>query len=307
MMTEVFMEIIKVTPRGYCQGVIRAIRTAIATAKDNPGVKITMLGMIVHNNYVVEQCRSLGIDFVEDPGASRLELLDKIDEGIVIFTAHGVSDEVRRKAADKGLKIADATCPDVIKTHTLVRDHTKNGDVLYIGRKNHPESEGTIQLSPRVHLVTCTEDLRDLGPLENVLITCQTTLSVTDTQQIIQACIEKYPDATVAEEICNATRMRQEAVMNLKDADCLIVVGDPRSNNSNQLRQIAAHAGITDAYLVDSVLSLKEEMIKNKNRIAVTSGSSTPNSITDQVIGFLREYALTGRWELPESTEVRLL
>ena len=128
-----------------------------------------------------------------------------------------------------------------------------------------------------------------------------------DTRGIINACLEKYPKATVAEEICAATRMRQEAVMNLTDTDCLIVVGDPRSNNSNQLKRIAFDAGIKEAFLIGSVLDLKEEMVKNKNRIAVTSGSSTPNSLTNQVIDFLKQYAIDGIWQLPSEALVRLL
>lgn len=301
------MEVINVVPHGYCQGVIRAIQTAVKTANEHPDEKITMLGMIVHNQYVVRECEKLGIGFVEDPKKTREELLDLIDEGIVIFTAHGISDKVREKAEAKGLTVVDASCPDVIRTHTLVREHVKTGDVIYIGKKNHPESEGTVSLSDRIHLITKAEDVNELDGLENVLITCQTTLSLNDTAEIISACLKKYPDAKVAEEICSATRMRQEAVMKLKDTDCLIVVGDPRSNNSNQLRAIAFDAGIKEAYLIGSVLDLKEEMVKNKNRIAVTSGSSTPNSLTAQVIDYLRSYAVSGIWHLPDQAEIRLL
>jgi 4-hydroxy-3-methylbut-2-enyl diphosphate reductase len=301
------MEIISVIPRGYCQGVVRAIRTARKTAEENPGKTISMLGMIVHNRYVVEACRDLGIRFIEDPGKTRTELLDEIDEGIVIFTAHGVSDEVRQKAAAKGLTIVDATCPDVIRTHELVREHCRHGDVLYIGKKNHPEAEGTAGLSDRVHLISSVSDLDDLPALENVMITNQTTLSILDIGQIIDACLEKYPDAVISQEICNATRIRQEAVMNLKDTDCLLVVGDTRSNNSRQLAEIGRRSGIPETWLIGSVEDLKEEMIKNKNRIAVTSGSSTPNELTSQVISFLKEYAETGKFILPETVRCALL
>lgn len=301
------MEIISVTPRGYCQGVVRAIMTARRTVEQHPGEPVTMLGMIVHNRFVVEECRRMGIRFVEDPKKSRLDLLDEISEGVVIFTAHGVSDAVRLKAEKKGLTVVDATCPDVIHTHTIVREHARHGDVIYIGKKNHPESEGTVGLSEHVHLITCIEDLDDLHDLHDILITNQTTLSLLDTQDIIDACLKKWPDARIAREICNATRIRQEAVMELKDTDVLIVVGDPRSNNSNQLKQIGTRAGIQETFLIDSVLSLQEEMVKNKNRIAVTSGSSTPNSLTSQVISFLKEYAETGRFELPEEVSSSLL
>ena len=301
------MEIISVIPRGYCQGVVRAIRIAQKTAAENPDQPVTMLGMIVHNSYVVKACQELGIRFVEDPGKTRLELLDQISEGIVIFTAHGVSDDVRAKAAEKGLTAVDATCPDVLRTHTLVKEHCLYGDLIYIGKQNHPESEGTVSLSSRVHLVTKPEDVISLPDLENVMITTQTTLSIHDVQPVIQVCVNRFPDAVVMNEICSATRMRQEAVMKLKDTDVLIVVGDPRSNNSCQLKKIAESCGIRESWLIDSVLGLREEMIQNKNRIAVTSGSSTPNSITSQVISFLTRYAETGEFILPEHVDDRLL
>lgn len=302
------MEIISVIPRGYCQGVVRAIQIAHKTAREHTKEPVYMLGMIVHNQFVVEACKKEGIQFIESPDKTRLELLDEIDHGIVIFTAHGISDAVRKKAADKHLTIVDASCPDVEKTHKLVKDHiAKGGDVLYIGKKGHPESEGTVSLSDHVHLITSKEDINHLKGLRHVLITNQTTLSILDTKDIIEACLKAYPDAQVSSEICNATRIRQEAVMHLKDVDVLIVVGDKRSNNSNQLKQIGLSSGIHDAYLIDSVSDLEEDMVKGRNRIAVTSGSSTPNELTKQVIDFLKQYALDGKWNLPEPASVHLI
>lgn len=302
------MEIISVTPRGYCQGVVRAIQIAHKTAQENQGVPITMLGMIVHNQYVVDACTKAGIHFVEDPLKTREELLDEIEEGIVIFTAHGISNRVREKAVQKGLKVVDASCRDVIKTHEIVMAAVNaDRDVLYIGKKGHPESEGTIGLSQRVHLITCCEDVKKYLHLKNVFITNQTTLSLLDTEKIIDACLKVYPDAEVAQEICNATTIRQQAVMKLKDIDLLIVVGDPRSNNSNQLKQIGLNAGIPDCLLIESAQSLKESDVKEKNRIAITSGSSTPNELTSQVISLLQEYAKTGIWKEAEPIEASLL
>ena len=299
------MEIIKVIPRGYCQGVVRAIRIAQETAINYPDRTIFMLGMIVHNRHVVQECEKLGIHCLESAGLTRLELLDQIDEGIVIFTAHGVSDAVYEKARKKGLTIIDATCPDVEKTHRLIRDHSKNGDVLYIGKKNHPEAEGALGISDRVHLISEPDDLAALDSLENVLITNQTTLSMLDTQTLIDACLRKYPDASVSPEICNATTMRQKAVMKLTDTDLLIVVGDPHSNNSNQLREIGKKAGIPAALLIETADDLKEEMIKDKARIAVTSGSSTPTALTDAVIATLTHYAETGEFiRIPEASAI---
>ncbi len=301
------MEIISVTPRGYCQGVVRAIRIAQDTAASYPDTPITMLGMIVHNSFVVEECRKLGIRFVEDPEKTREELLDQIDEGIVIFTAHGVSDSVREKAERKSLRTVDASCPDVLRTHDLVRSHAQNRDIIFIGKKNHPESEGTVSLSPRVHLVTDVSDIASLPDLKAPLIMTQTTLSIHDIGTMIDACRKRFANAEVMSEVCNATRMRQEAVMSLKDTDLLIVVGDPRSNNSLQLKRIGQSCGIPECLLIGSVMDLKEDILKNKNRIAVTSGSSTPNTITSQVIAFLKKYAEDGIFALPESIDSRLL
>ena len=301
------MEIIKVTPRGYCQGVVRAIRTARQTITENPGVPVYMLGMIVHNEFVVREFESLGMICLEDPAKTRLELLDQINSGIVIITAHGAGDEVFRKAREKGLTVVDATCPDVEKTHKLVREHVTHGDVVYIGKKNHPEAEGTISISPRVHLVTCVEDVESLPRLENILITCQTTLSVLETRKLISACMQRFPDASAAPEICSATRVRQEAVMNLKDTDLLIVVGDPRSNNSNQLRRIGTESGIPDCLMIESSADLTEEIIRDKKRIAVTSGSSTPTALTDGVIAVLEHYAATSVFDLSADTHSSIL
>lgn len=286
------MKIIPVIPRGYCQGVVRAIGIAKKTAQEYKGIPIHMLGMIVHNKYVVRECQNLGITCLEEPGKTRLELLDAIDDGVVIFTAHGVSDEVRRKAEKKGLVTVDATCPDVLKTHDLIRRHCQTSDVVYIGKKGHPEAEGAVGLSSRVHLVASEKDVEELDSgLQDVLITNQTTLSLLETAGITKRCLAKFPGSRCAPEICRATQVRQEAVMGLKDTDVLIVVGDPHSNNTNQLRQIGLSAGIRKVFLVENCTQLEESMLENAGTVAVTAGSSTPTILTSQVISFLQEYA----------------
>lgn len=292
------MEIIPVVPRGYCQGVVRAIQIAKTTVEQNPGIPVSMLGMIVHNRHVVEACNRLGIRCLDDPNKTRLELLDEVDEGIVILTAHGTSDLVKEKAKHKNLKIVDATCPDVTRTHDLVKKHCEYGDVIYIGKKNHPEAEGVVGLHRRVHMISNAEDIKNLPEnLENILITNQTTLSLLDTEHLITQCMERYPLAQAAPEICNATTIRQQAVMKLENIDVLIVVGDPHSNNSNQLKEIGKKVGIQKTYLVENCQELREEMVKGYQRIAVTSGSSTPNILTNQVIEFLKEYAKNRIWK----------
>ncbi|MBW9212394.1 MULTISPECIES: 4-hydroxy-3-methylbut-2-enyl diphosphate reductase [Terrabacteria group] len=300
------MKIISVQPRGYCHGVIRAIRLAQKTKEKYPNTPITILGMLVHNQHVVDVLAESGMQTIEDKNQDRLSLLDKIQEGIVLFTAHGVSPAVYQKAKEKGLQVVDATCPDVLKTHELIKDYAD--DVIYLGKKNHPESEGTVGLSKRVHLVSNLEDLKALQDIEihNPIITNQTTLSLLDLQDLIEACLKQYPNAKVVREICPATRLRQEAILNL-EADALYVVGDVRSNNSNQLAIIARKIGIPFVKMISSVNDIQESELIGKERIAITSGSSTPNALTNQVVSFLQEYEKTGKFELPVELNRQLL
>lgn len=295
------MEIIPVIPRGYCKGVVRAINLAKETAQKYPNTPITMLGMIVHNQYVVEACEKLGIHCIEEKGKTRLELLDKINDGIVIFTAHGVSEEVIKKAQQKGLITIDASCDDVTKTQSIVKDYLENNyDVLYIGKKNHPEAEAVVAISPHVHFIETEQDLDNLPSFNKVMITNQTTMSIFEIYKILEACKQKYADVEILDEICNATRIRQEAIMKLENIDCLLVVGDPKSNNSNKLKEIALERNIPSVYLLETAKDVEEEWIKDKNRIAVTSGASTPTYLTNQVIKMLQHYAETTELIKPE-------
>ena len=301
------MSVIPVKYKGYCQGVVLAISIALKTKKEHPNEKITILGMLVHNTHVVNKLKEEGIEVIEDKTKSRLELLDLVNEGIVIFTAHGVSDKVRKKAKEKGLIIVDATCPDVKKTYDIIKENINKHDIIYIGKKNHPESEGIIESFENIHFVTSIEDIKDLNDLHNPLVTNQTTLSILDTKKIIDGIKEKYSEAIINEEICNATRLRQEAILNLKDIDTLIVVGDKSSNNTKQLYNIARDINIENVYFLDSALDLNKEMLESKKNIAITSGSSTPNSVTNQVIETIKKYIDTDIFELPKEIDIRLL
>ncbi len=300
-------EVTAVTPRGYCQGVVRAIRIARETAAAYPDTPVHMLGMIVHNAHVVAACRELGISCLEDPARTRLELLEDISSGVVIFTAHGVSDAVYARAEEKGLIVVDATCPDVRKTHDLVREHCTHGDVIYIGKHRHPEAEGVAGISPRVHLIATAEEIDALPELHDILITNQTTLSILDTALLAERAVQRFPDAVMAPEICNATTIRQKAILALKDTDVLIVVGDPHSNNSNQLRELGKKAGIGTAYLIEDCSQLRPEMFADCRHVAVTSGSSTPTGLTSQVIEVIRSYAETGIWNPPAQVSAAVL
>ncbi|MED1852730.1 4-hydroxy-3-methylbut-2-enyl diphosphate reductase [Brevibacillus borstelensis] len=287
------MEVIKISPRGYCYGVVDAMVLALKTAQnfDLPR-PIHILGMIVHNAHVVESFEKMGVKTLD--GEDRLALLDQIDEGTVIFTAHGVSPEVRKKARDKGLTVVDATCPDVTKTHDLIREKVAEGyHVLYIGKKGHPEPEGAVGIAPdRVHLVQTVDEIEKLSmPTDRLIVTNQTTMSQWDVKHLMDAIIKRYPQVEVHNEICLATQVRQEAVAEqVGEADLTIVVGDPRSNNSNRLAQVAEEIAGVPAYRIADLSELDLEWLKGKKRVAVTSGASTPTPLTKEVIQFLEQY-----------------
>lgn len=281
------MELIKITPRGYCYGVVDAMQMVREAAK-NPDLPrpIYVLGLIVHNRHAVEELNELGVISLDGP--SRLELLDQIDSGTVIFTAHGVSPQVRIKAREKGLHCIDATCPDVTRTHDLIRALAAEGyRILYIGKKGHPEPEGAMGEAPdHVTLVETEADLDGLpAALPKVAVVTQTTLSKWDTEALIQAIVARYPHAQVHNEICLATQQRQEAAVKFgQEADVVLVVGDTRSNNSNRLVQVVQDVAGKPAYLVGQASDVDPQWLDGRERIAVTSGSSTPTRITREVI-----------------------
>lgn len=296
------MEVIRISPRGYCYGVVDAMVIAQNAAMDpNLPRPIYILGMIVHNQHVVDAFREKGIISLD--GENRLTILDQIDSGTVIFTAHGVSLEVRKKAKEKGLTVIDATCPDVIKTHILIEEKTKQGyEVIYIGKKGHPEPEGAIGVAPGyVHLIENDKDVEKLKlDSDKILVTNQTTMSQWDIAHIMNKVVEKFPRVEVHKEICKATQTRQEAVAEqAKESDLVIVVGDPRSNNSNRLAQVAEEIAGVPAYRISDLSELNTDWLKGKKRVAVTAGASTPTPLTTEIIDFLERFDDTNpdTWE----------
>ncbi|GIO05278.1 4-hydroxy-3-methylbut-2-enyl diphosphate reductase [Brevibacillus reuszeri] len=287
------MEVIKISPRGYCYGVVDAMVLALRTAQnfDLPR-PIHILGMIVHNAHVVEAFEKQGIKTLD--GEDRLALLDQVNEGTIIFTAHGVSPEVRKKAREKGLTVVDATCPDVTKTHDLIREKVADGyHVIYIGKKGHPEPEGAIGIAPEhVHLVQKVEELDALEVhADKLIVTNQTTMSQWDVKHLMDAIIKRFPRVEVHNEICLATQVRQEAVAEqVGEADVCIVVGDPRSNNSNRLAQVSEEIANVPSYRIADLSELDIEWLRGKKNVAVTSGASTPTPLTKEVISFLEQF-----------------
>lgn len=300
------MRVIKIAPRGYCYGVVDAMVLAaqVAAQPDLPR-PIYILGMIVHNQYVVDAFMEQGIQTLDGP--DRLSILNQIDHGTVVFTAHGVSPLVRKRAKDKGLTVIDATCPDVTRTHDLILDKVAQGyDVVYIGKRGHPEPEGAIGVAPgAVFLVEHESDIEqlpaDLGKRNKehasetkILVTNQTTMSQWDTEALVEQVLERFPTAFVFNEICNATQIRQNAVaQQAKEADLCIVVGDPRSNNSGRLAQVAREIAGVPAFRVADVTEIDPSWLIDKEVVAVTAGASTPTPITKEVIAYLEAFDAT--------------
>jgi len=287
------MKVINISPRGFCYGVVDAMVIAYNAALDqNLPRPIYILGMIVHNKHVTESFKEIGIYTVD--GVNRKEILDKIDSGTVIFTAHGISPEVVRLAKAKGLTTIDASCPDVQITHKLIKKYANDGyEIIYIGKKGHPEPEGAIGVVPdKVHLLSKLEEI-ELLPLtkEKLFVTNQTTMSQWDVAEIMAALQKRYPQIIVHKEICHATQIRQEAVAKqAQGCELTLVIGDIRSNNTNRLAQISLEQAHVPAKRIADLSELKIEWLKGIKKIAVTAGASTPTAIIREVVKFLEQF-----------------
>ncbi len=290
------MEVIKISPRGYCYGVVDALQIVRKVAKD-PAVPrpIYIIGQIVHNRHAIEELTNLGVVTLDGP--DRASILAEVTEGTVIFTAHGVSPLVKQRARERGLHCIDATCPDVTVTHDLVVDLVAKGYyILYVGKKGHPEPEGVLGEAPgHISLVENEADVDalKLTPAQEakLAVATQTTLSQWDTQRVVQYIKARYPHAEIHIEICAATQSRQEAVViQARGADLTVVVGDPRSNNTNRLVQVSEELAGVPAVRIEDLSQLNVEWLKGKKRVAVTAGASTPSQLTREVIRFLEQY-----------------
>ncbi len=285
-MTPDLQEIVLAEPRGFCAGVDRAIEI-VERALTKFGAPIYVRHEIVHNTYVVNDLKAKGAIFIED-------LADVPPGATLVFSAHGVSQEVRKEAAQRGFSVFDATCPLVTKVHVEVAKLHKEGyDFIMIGHKGHPEVEGTMgQLNEGIHLV---EDVADVATVQvaqasKLAVVTQTTLSVDDAAEILAAVKRRFPQVREPkqQDICYATQNRQDAVKVLAPTvDIVIVVGSPTSSNSNRLRELAQRLG-TEAYMVDAPDDLKPEWFEGKARVGLTAGASAPDILVQQVIERLR-------------------
>ncbi len=280
------MQVILANPRGFCAGVDRAI-DIVERALQLHGAPIYVRHEVVHNKYVVDDLRTKGAVFVEE--------LAEVPEGAtVVFSAHGVSQAIRREAQARKLKVFDATCPLVTKVHVEVaKMHDGRREIIMIGHAGHPEVEGTMgQVTGGMYLVESVGDVErlEVKDPDNLAFVTQTTLSVDDARAITEALRRRFPGIVGPrkDDICYATQNRQDAVKAMAArCEVVIVVGSPNSSNSNRLREVAANLGVP-AYMLDDAAGLKPEWIEGKEVIGVTAGASAPEVLVQAVVERLR-------------------
>jgi len=281
------IKLILANPRGFCAGVERAVDIVNRAIElfDSP---IYVKHEVVHNKFVIKSLEEKGVKFIED-----INVVPK--KSILIYSAHGVSLKVREDAESRNLKIFDATCPLVTKVHIEVHKHSELGrDVVLIGHDGHPEIEGTMgqykSKTGHIHLVETIDDIDNLVINNNNLAyVTQTTLSIDDTEQIIERLIKKFPNikAPIKDDICYATQNRQDAVKSiLKFCDSLIVIGSDNSSNSRRLTELAAKNNIP-SYLIDNKGDINLDNFKDRKVIGITAGASAPEILINEVTEFL--------------------
>jgi 4-hydroxy-3-methylbut-2-en-1-yl diphosphate reductase len=290
------MQILLANPRGFCAGVDRAIEI-VERALSMFGAPVYVRHEVVHNKHVVNSLRDKGAVFVEE--------LDEVpDDSTVIFSAHGVSKAVREEAARRSLRVFDAICPLVTKVHMEVGKYQdEETECILIGHEGHPEVEGTIgQYRPKngkggMYLVESVDDVLKLevkNP-ERLAFVTQTTLSMDDTAEVIDALRKRFPniDGPKKEDICYATQNRQDAVKKLvSKCDLILVVGSPNSSNSTRLMELSQKVGVP-AYLIDDASEIKREWLNDKENIGLTAGASAPEVLVEEVIAQLKEWGAT--------------
>jgi len=301
------MEVILAQPRGFCAGVVRAIKI-VDRALEIYGTPVYVLHEIVHNRHVVED--------LKNQGASFIEMLDEVPAGaVVIFSAHGVSPTVMKEAEKRKLHVIDATCPLVTKVHFQAQRYSREGfEVIIIGHPGHPEVEGTRGwVEGPVYVVSRRDEVKSISvrnPNRLAYVT-QTTLSLDDTREVIDTLKSRWQNLEGPElsDICYATQSRQNAVQHLaRDINLLLVVGARNSSNSNRLREVGEQSGL-HAYLVEDINDLNSSWFSEKTRVGITAGTSAPEAMVQKVLARLRTYGVRSVCEMegePEQTHFRL-
>lgn len=300
------LTLILAQPRGFCAGVERAIEI-VEKALIKYGPPIYVRHEIVHNKWVVDDLKSKGVVFVKE--------VDEIpDGGVTVFSAHGVSEKVENSAKLRDLPLFDATCPLVTKVHNQARRYEREDhEIVLIGHAGHPEVEGTSGRVNEVYLVETVEDVTVLTPRnpEKLAYVTQTTLSVDDTKELIEALREKFPaiEGPDVKDICYATQNRQNAIRDLaKEIDLLLVVGATNSSNSNRLRDLGEECGVR-SYLIADAEAIDPQWLDGVSRVGLSAGASAPEILTDRVISYiqtLRETKVTLQQGIEETVHFNL-
>lgn len=289
------MKITKITPRGFCQGVVSAWMTAKKIKEENPNKKVYMIGWLVHNKSLIDSLHELGIETIDDTNTSRYDIVNSFKKNkneIIIFSAHGTDERAIELAKNKSLIFFDTTCEYVKKTQEIIKDKIKdNYKIIFIGKSNHPETISILSIDKSIIFIENEEDINKItfNKNEKYFLTNQTTISIYDFYKIIKKLKIILPRIEIKNDICTATQERQEAIINMDNSvDLLIVVGDKKSNNSNKLRDLGEEKGI-ESYLINDEKDLNDKWFKNKKHVAITSGASTPTWITTKVIKTIEE------------------
>ena len=285
------MKLYTVKPYGVCQGVNIAIETAIKLRYEHPNENITILGMLVHNEHVVFELEKHNIKSLYSKDKNLSELLKEIKEGYVIFTAHGHEKSLEQQALNQNLKFIDATCSQVNKVITLIKN-SPDRHIIYIGKQNHPETNACLSYSSNLYRVDNEQDIHNLPKLINPLVINQTTYSLLDIKPLYEIIKNKFYDVEFIDEICSTTRIRQEAILQMPlDIDLVYIVGDERSSNTQRLVELAQKR-LPNAIVkkIATVKFVNNSDLENATYVAIASGASTPLSITNEVINYIKNF-----------------
>ena len=285
------MKIIRLNPSGFCGGVNKALKILDEILLDSTTPKpIYLLGSIIHNSIIIDKYTSNGVILIDDPNKTRLELLDNIDNGTVIISAHGVSPKVYEKCKAKGLNIIDTTCSNVSIIHKRITDKLNNGyTCLYIGNKKHPECEGVLGIDSSIILLSNIDDVDNLNISNDKLyVTNQTTLSLLEIEDIYNKLKNKYPSIIIDNKICLSTTLRQKSIINQERVDLCIVVGDKSSSNTSKLVKTGNNINI-NTVLVSDLEDVKKLDLNDLSSISITSGASTPSYLIDEIVDYLKK------------------
>lgn len=284
------MIINKIEPQGYCGGVKKALNDVYKAIDDpNTPKPIYLLGAIIHNEHVINDLISKGVILVEDKKKRRVDLIQQIHSGTIVFSAHGVCPEVYKIAKEKKLHILDTTCKNVLIVHERIKKHLDLGyTCFYIGTKSHPEAEGVLGISNKIILINSISDLEQINVTTPVYVTNQTTLSIYQTNLIYEYIQNNFKNAIIDNKICNATTIRQKAILEQNPVDLSLVIGDKTSSNTNKLVEASKSIGIK-TFLIEDKSQINEIDLTNVNTISISSGASTPSYIVDEVIEILEK------------------